>query len=246
MTPTTPTRLAERALLRAGHRRVGGVDEVGRGAIAGPVSVGVVVVEPATRTAPKGLRDSKLLSPNARAALCEPIRRWCVDSAVGHASAQEIDAVGIVRALRLAAIRALADLSDRGTGPDAVILDGSHDWLRARQQGELFADEPGSLLQPPPDPAVHLRVKADATCSVVAAASVLAKCERDARMVEMERLHPGYGWSVNKGYAVPEHLDALRERGPSRQHRLTWRLGSGAGPGGGVRDHLAQPGMMAP
>ena len=252
MTPKPPTRLVERALLRAGHSRVAGVDEVGRGSVAGPVSVGVVVVQLTTRTAPPGLRDSKLLTPDAREALREPIRRWCLDSAVGHASAQEIDAVGIVTALRVAARRALGVLRERGAWPEAVILDGSHDWLAARvrarapEQGDLFGDDPAALGDVGPTPAVHLKVKADMTCAAVAAASVIAKCERDALMVAMDSDHPGYGWAVNKGYAVPDHLAALRELGPSRQHRLTWRLGAGSPPGGGARDALPEPGMMAP
>ena len=99
-----PTLRAERALLRCGHRLVAGVDEVGRGALAGPVSVGVVVVDETVRTVPAGTRDSKLLRPAARAALVPRIRRWAVASGVGHASPAEIDAVGILAALRLEAL----------------------------------------------------------------------------------------------------------------------------------------------
>lgn len=227
MTSRAPTRLAERALLRAGHRLVGGVDEVGRGALAGPVSVGVAVVDLRTRTAPRGLRDSKLLTPALREGLRTPILRWCVDHAVGHAGAHEIDAFGIVPALRLAAARALEALRSRGTCPDAVILDGSHDWLRRPEQGDLF-DDPDDGCGP--TPVVHLRVKADLHCAVVAAASVLAKVERDALMVDLDGVHPGYGWAVNKGYAVPEHLAALRTLGPSPVHRVSWRLPEGPAP----------------
>lgn len=223
-TARPPTRTVERSLLRAGHALVGGMDEVGRGALAGPVTVGVVVVDAATRTAPRGLRDSKLLAPAAREALCAPVRRWCVASAVGHASPAEIDSWGIIAALRAAGRRALAELRRAGAWPSAVILDGAHDWLAAPLQTGLFEatddDEPA--------PAVHLRVKADLTCSAVAAASVLAKCERDSIMTGLAAEHPGYGWAVNKGYAVPEHVAALRSRGPCDQHRRSWRL---PGPG---------------
>lgn len=243
MSPRTPTRLVERSLLRAGNPLVAGIDEVGRGAIAGPVSVGVVVVDLRTRAAPKGLRDSKLLTPAAREALRDPVRRWAVASAVGHASAAEIDAIGIIAALRAAGRRALADLAAAGICPSAAILDGSHNWL-APPEDALFdlvpgAEEPGGRACP----AVHLRVKADLTCAVVAAASVLAKCERDAAMTAWDAVHPGYGWAVNKGYAVPEHLAAVRTLGPSAQHRVSWNLPVGvrAAP---VREGVPAGGMM--
>jgi ribonuclease HII len=238
-----PTRTVERALLRSGNALVAGMDEVGRGALAGPVSVGVVVVDLRTRTAPTGLRDSKLLTPAAREALRAPLRRWGVARAVGHASAEEIDAIGIIAALRAAARRALAEVRAAGAWPDAVILDGSHDWLTAPRQGDLFAVD----HECEPTPAVHLRVKADLTCAVVAAASVLAKCERDGLMVDLDAQHPGYGWAVNKGYAVPDHLAALRRLGPSPQHRVSWRLPDAGDAEGGEparREGVPARGMM--
>ncbi len=261
-----PTRRVERGLLRAGHSLVAGVDEVGRGALAGPVSVGVVVVDAATRAAPPGLRDSKLLTPAAREALCAPIRRWALAGAVGHASAAEIDAVGIVAALRMAATRALAELAAAGARPTAVILDGSHNWLAAPAQRPLFGGDgtTGITADPPPggaaelepapeselvtdlaEPTVHVRVKADRTCAVVAAASVLAKCERDALMTALDLEHAPYGWAVNKGYAVPEHLAALRALGPSPLHRVSWRLPTRSA-AGGAREGVSAGGMMAP
>ena len=102
-----------------------------------------------------------------------------------------------------------------------VLLDGSHDWLSRPAQADLFTldDEP-----PAPAPRVHMRVKADRTCASVAAASVLAKCERDAMMVGLAAEHPAYRWDENKGYASPEHMAALRELGPSVLHRRSWRL----------------------
>lgn len=203
----------ERALLRAGARVVAGMDEVGRGALAGPVSVGAVAVDLTTRTCPQGVADSKLLTPTARERLLPALRRWGLARAVGHASPEEIDAVGILGALRLAGRRALAAL---GVPVDLVLLDGSHDWLTPPD--DLFTvDEPWTV-------AVRTRVKADQRCASVAAASVLAKCERDALMTGLAAEHPAYGWAENKGYAAPEHVAALRRWGPSEVHRRSWRL----------------------
>ena len=207
----------ERQLLRAGAVLVAGMDEVGRGSLAGPVSVGVVVIDATTRSAPRGVADSKLLTPSAREALLPALGRWGLARAVGHASADEIDAVGILAALRLAGRRALAQV-EAVVGPvDTVLLDGNYDWLAARDT--LFDEEPAG-----PAPTVHLRIKADRSCASVAAASVLAKCERDALMVALADRHPAYRWADNKGYASPEHLAALRELGPCVLHRRSWRL----------------------
>ncbi|WP_456845526.1 ribonuclease HII [Cellulomonas sp. P5_C6] len=211
----------ERLLLRDGARLLAGMDEVGRGSLAGPVSVGVVVVDATTRSAPKGVADSKLLAPAARTRLLPALSRWGVARAVGHASADEIDAIGIIAALRLAGNRALAAIAATIGPVDVVLLDGSHDWLSRPAQADLFTldDEPEA-----PAPRVHMRVKADRTCASVAAASVLAKCERDALMVGLSATHPAYRWDENKGYASPEHMAALRELGPSVLHRRSWRL----------------------
>ena len=209
-----PTLAAEQELFEAGARLIAGIDEVGRGALAGPVSVGIVVLGPHVGPVPQGLADSKLITAGARQALVEPIRSWCVHDAVGHASAGEIDAIGIVAALRVAAVRALARLPEP---PDAVILDGSHDWLTA--EVDLFAQEP-ALAAPP----VHMRVKADQHCASVAAASVLAKVERDAHMRTLDSVVPGYGFAAHKGYGSPSHRDAIRALGASNEHRRTWKL----------------------
>src|SRR5699024_10151840 len=112
-----PSRHIERELIGAGHHLVAGMDEVGRGALAGPVSVGVVVVDATAGRLPAGLRDSKLLPPQVRERLCDPIRRWSRASAVGHASAAEIDAWGIIGALRLAGHRALERVAEAGAAP---------------------------------------------------------------------------------------------------------------------------------
>jgi ribonuclease HII len=218
----------ERELLRSrGVRWLASVDEVGRGALGGPVTVGVVLVDLQTKAAPTGVRDSKLLSPAARERLVPRIRRWAPAWAVAHASAEEIDAVGILRALRLAGERAFAQLPVR---PDQVLLDGSYDWV-SRPAPALFDEDGGvadsdSWEEPPP---VTVRIKADLSCSSVAAASVLAKTTRDALMVQLAAEHPAYSWEINKGYASPEHLEALRTLGPCVQHRRSWSIPGGRG-----------------
>ena len=125
--------------------------------------------------------------------------------------------MGIMAALRLAGERALAQLL---TDVDLVLLDGSHDWLTDPGRDGLL----GLLDDRPAPPPVRTMVKADLRCSSVAAASVLAKVERDAMMVQMAEEHPAYGWDHNKGYAARDHQQALRTVGPCAQHRRSWRL----------------------
>lgn len=216
-----PTLRMERALLRAGARYVAGMDEVGRGALAGPVSVGVCVVEGATRTAPHGVKDSKLVPEHRRAGLAAQVHRWAVDTAVGHASPAEIDALGMTRALRLAGTRALAALSVR---PDVVILDGKHDWLTDPESLGLLG-----LLGDSGAPEVVMQIKADLQCSSVAGASLCAKVERDAILVELAEHHPEYGWAINKGYSAPGHLAAITAHGPCDVHRRSWKTFAKAG-----------------
>ncbi|SNV20725.1 Ribonuclease HII [Dermatophilus congolensis] len=226
LTSPAPTLRLERSQMRQGAALVAGMDEVGRGALAGPVSVGVCVVDANTRSAPVGLRDSKLISPTVRERLVEPIHRWACAWAVGHAEPEEIDEHGIMAALRLAGRRALTAC---GVIPDVVILDGKHDWLTDPSTVGLFAALPtdvedASVCRSVP-PVVTV-VKGDRTCSSVAAASVLAKVERDGIMVERSAKHPVYGWDVNKGYASAAHRAALGRMGVSEQHRRSWNLGT--------------------
>jgi ribonuclease HII len=158
--------------------------------------VGVVVIDEVCRSAPAGVRDSKLLSAPARERMVAPIRRWAHAHAVGHASPVEIDQIGIIAALRLAGVRALAALP---VTPDLVILDGNHDWLTAPEQVGLLGfvqDDESEATRTPP---VTTMIKADLRCSSVAAASVLAKVERDGLMVALGGEHPAYRWEINKG-----------------------------------------------
>ncbi|MFC5280624.1 ribonuclease HII [Arcanobacterium canis] len=214
----TPSRELERAALSAlpDGAYVAGVDEVGRGALAGPVSVGIAVVGNETSESfPGRLRDSKQISAAVRQSLVEPVRDWVVGSAVGHASAEEIDQRGIIGGLRLAATRASAKLAEAGVNFDVVLLDGSHDWWSA---DSLFD------IDGPPNVPVTMTVKGDASSAVIACASVLAKVERDALMVALDAVHPGYDWARNKGYASPAHIVALSKLGASEYHRRSWHL----------------------
>ncbi len=208
----------ERELLRGGVTHLACADEVGRGALSGPATVGMVVITAETKTAPQGVRDSKLLTPEARTRLAPKVRRWAVSHSVGHASPDEIDEFGIIAALRLAGHRALAGLA---VVPDLVLLDGNHDYLSHPVQDALFGSPVDLSVAVPP---VVTAIKADMRCAAVAAASILAKTSRDALMVDLANSHPGYGWHENKGYASPEHIEALRLLGPSAMHRRSWSL----------------------
>ena len=225
----------EGELLAGGARLVAGMDEVGRGALAGPVSVGVCVVDAATGTCPVGLTDSKVLTARARTEYLPLIDDWAVGYAVGSASSSEIDELGIIRALRLAGQRALTEVARTVGAVDVVLLDGSHDWLTEPEPDLLSLLEDGDAQIPAPRgyraPRVHTRVKADLTCASVAAASVVAKCTRDAEMTALAKVHPEYGWVGNKGYGSSQHVAALTTLGPSPLHRLSWKLpGVGGAP----------------
>ncbi|GAA1662421.1 hypothetical protein GCM10010977_00620 [Citricoccus zhacaiensis] len=202
---------------------VAGMDEVGRGALAGPVSVGVVVVALPDAGPQPAVRDSKVLSAKRREALVPEILAWGAAAAVGHAEPGEIDRYGISAALALAGRRAWHRVAaDLGCIPDALVLDGRDNWLpRSPLQASVgLAPGPGS---------VHLQVKADATCATVAAASILAKVERDGLMTGLAEAFPHYGWEGNKGYGAAVHRQAILDRGPSPYHRMSWNLGLSRG-----------------
>lgn len=209
MVSTVPTLRHERILLREGARLVIGMDEVGRGALAGPVAVGLSIVDVDTRTAPEGLKDSKLLAEAKREELQPKVARWVRHAAVGLASNERIERIGIIAALGLAARRAIDAIRDDGVDLSGavVLLDGSHDWLSPAIDGAL---------------PVTMKVKADRTCAAVAAASVLAKVHRDRLMIENDAVHPGYVWTSNKGYASAEHYAGIERVGASPLHRWSW------------------------
>lgn len=222
MAAPAPTLEWERELAAQGYQLVAGCDEVGRGSLAGPVSVGVVIIHADTAAELPGVKDSKLLRPLVREALIPAIVDWAAASAVGHASAQEIDDVGLVAALRLAGTRAMAQAAATLV-PDFVILDGNQDWLSTPEQPALDLFAPAV-----PAPAVpwriQTRIKADMTCLSVAAASVLAKVERDGIMAGLAEHFPAFGWQSNMGYGTAAHRAAIAELGPTDYHRKSWRL----------------------
>jgi ribonuclease HII len=206
--PVDPTLDCEHAIFAAGASVVIGLDEVGRGAMAGPVMVGACAITASVGDFPAGLRDSKLVSEKKRLALDPLVREWGV-IAVGAASPQEIDQCGITFSLGLAGKRALALLFESGVpvGDAQLILDGSHDWLSP------------ALASPLP---ITTAVKADQNCASVAAASIAAKVERDAFMAALGENFAEFGWASNKGYGSADHMRLLAERGPTVHHRVTW------------------------
>ena len=215
MTAVRPSLRVEKKLLGAGRVTVIGMDEVGRGAIAGPVAVGVAAVTVDVGRVPQGLADSKLLSANRRSALVPVVRRWA-RTAVGMASAAVVDEQGIVPALGQAGAAAVGALVRDGLSLDGavVVLDGSFDWL-SRALPPVLAPSSGPLD-------VVVRVKADRDCASVAAASVVAKVERDALMVAAHDDAPHYAWASNKGYGSTAHYDGIRAVGAHALHRTSW------------------------
>jgi ribonuclease HII len=188
----------ERALWARGFHAVAGLDEVGRGPLAGPVVAAVVVLPPGRRAIP-GLRDSKLLSAAQRERLGGIIRRAAAGWAVGAASVREIDRINIRRATILAFQRALARLA---LPVDYILVDG----MPLPELGRTH----------------EAVVDGDAHCQSIAAASVLAKLVRDRLMVRLAARYPTFGWADNKGYATADHLAALAAAGPSPHHRRSF------------------------
>jgi ribonuclease HII len=207
----------ERPLVTRGEVVVG-IDEVGRGALAGPLTVGAVVVRD-DLTPPPGLTDSKLLTSTQRESLVEPIKAWATDWALGSASAGEIDAWGLRVALAVAATRAIGALR---VVPTFALLDGTFNLLGAPLDVAFGAD-PLPLLAYA-DLAHRCVVKGDRRCASIAAASVLAKVHRDGEMTGLDEEFRPYGWAHNKGYGSPDHLEALRCLGATDHHRRSWRL----------------------
>ena len=198
--PTRPDWAAERLLWKLGYLRVAGVDEVGRGPLAGPVVAAAVVFPPSFRTRKlPGLRDSKQLTAAARERLAPQVRRFAAGVGIGSASHAEIDALGIVGATVAAMTRAIRELPQSA---DHLLVDA----LRLECDGL------------PCRAIIH----GDALCSSIAAASIVAKVARDSLMKELDALHPGYGFARHKGYPTAEHLAALERLGPTPLHRRSF------------------------
>ncbi|NQX10024.1 ribonuclease HII [Microbacteriaceae bacterium VKM Ac-2855] len=212
MAVAEPTLDVETDFWRAGATTIIGCDEVGRGAIAGPVSVGLATVTVECGAFPPGLRDSKLLAQPKRESLIPGIASWVTSWAIGESSADEIDDGGIVPALGRAATRALERIVDSGIDLSTalILLDGKHDWLTP-----ALGDRAGDVR-------VITRIKADRDCASVAAASVLAKVGRDGLMMRHHVDYEDYGWHSNKGYGSAVHYAAIDRIGPSPLHRVTW------------------------
>jgi ribonuclease HII len=190
------TTRAEEALRRRGYARIAGVDEAGRGALFGPVYAAAVVLSRARPV--KGVNDSKLLDPECREELAIRIRERAEAWAVARAEAGEIDRINILQASRLAMRRALA------------LLEPSCDFI--------LADAVTVEWSCPQRPVI----KGDAKIACIAAASILAKTERDAAMAGYDEEYPGYGFARHKGYGTPEHLEALQRLGPTPLHRRSF------------------------
>lgn len=192
----------ERRLLRKGFVRVAGLDEAGRGAWAGPLVAGAVILPPPLPSLRKelaGVRDSKLMTPLQRKAAAERIRSIALAWSVGSASAEEVDALGPLQATRLAMLRAIQELP---ADPDHLLID--------------YLVLPGSPL---PQTAV---THGDLICLSIAAASVLAKTWRDEQMVALEQIYQGYGFARHKGYGTRQHFDALLRLGACPEHRQSY------------------------
>jgi len=201
-----PDILFETDLWNEGIHYIAGLDEAGRGALAGPVAVGAVILPHGDKTLPastlSGARDSKQMTPLERESLAPRIREAALAWAVGFATPEEIDLQGIVRATRLAALRALHQFT---LTPQYLLTDFR-------------------LELPQLDIPQRSLVRGDARCLSIACASILAKTERDALMRELEAQYPGYGLGQNKGYGTPAHRSALKRLGTSDIHRRTFHV----------------------
>jgi len=193
----------ERRLWTDGYERIAGLDEAGRGCLAGPVVAAAVVLPPQVEIA--AIRDSKSISEEKRLDARRVIEEQAVAAAIARCSPAEIDARNILQAALEAMRRAASDCKP---SPDFVLVDGNQ-WDR-------------DLVEAPwPHKTV---VKGDAKSQSIAAASILAKTERDALMRRLHEEHPEYGWDSNVGYPTQQHYDALREHGATPYHRQSFTL----------------------
>ena len=190
----------ERQLLEK-HDVVIGIDEVGRGALAGPVAAGAFfLTADLLGGMPTALRDSKLVPELKRALLAQDVSNWG-EARVGFSQAEVIDQKGIMSSLKLAVLQTLNDIPYQNP---IILLDGSHNFL---------ADVGIEVV---------IKTKADRDCGSVAAAAISAKVARDQLMVELAKIYPGFGWEQNKGYASEMHIAAIQTLGPAAEHRKSW------------------------
>ena len=188
----------ERRAHARGYVRIAGVDEVGRGPLAGPVTAAAVVLDPAC--IPQGLNDSKKLTKKTRARLYDEIME-VADVSIAHASVEEIEELNILRASHLAMIRALEGLR---RAADYVLIDGNM--------------VPSGLTVP-----AETIIKGDARSQSISAASIMAKICRDCVMLSLAQQHPGYGWETNMGYGSKRHMEALQNLGVTPHHRRLFK-----------------------
>jgi len=196
--PMKPDFEFERAAHARGFLRVAGVDEVGRGPLAGPVTAAAVVLDP--DRIPEGLNDSKKLTKRARERLYEQILQ-VADVSIAHASVEEIEELNILRASHLAMVRALEGLK---TPADYALIDGN-------------------MIPRDLTVAAETVIKGDARSQSISAASIAAKICRDCVMLSLAQQHPGYGWETNMGYGSKKHMEALQEIGVTPHHRRLFK-----------------------
>ncbi len=233
MAGVVPTWELENDIVQQGADWIIGLDEVGRGCLAGPVVLGAAAFRAdhiGSGTIPEGLKDSKLLTPRKRESLVEPIKEWADAVALGQSTNSEIDEWGISYSLGLAALRAIDAVEKALIASDtenftprskvAVILDGPHDYI---------SPAIGTFQAPdiPLIPRVYCLVKGDQKCASVAGASVYAKVSRDNDVTRLAQENPqweAYGWEKNKGYGSQQHREAIAQLGPTPYHRVSWKL----------------------
>lgn len=196
----SPTLQYETRIWSSGYRLLAGVDEVGRGCLAGPVVAAAVIFPPNVTV--DGVRDSKTLSPRRRSELAEDIRKVALSVGIGICSPAEIDELNVFHASLEAMRRAVGSLSP---APDYLLIDGNRCFNGAACPAEAI-------------------VKGDRLCHAIAAASIIAKTTRDEIMHALHRDYPAYHWEHNVGYPTRAHYDALAEYGPSPHHRRSFRL----------------------
>lgn len=222
-----PTLDLETELAARGADYIFGLDEVGRGALAGPVMVGIVAVRSADLPkiqVPCGLADSKILTQRRRQAIYKKLEDWVAAWAVGSCTNHEIDRLGITQALGLASLRALTDLEGQlelgVKSHPAAILDGPFDYITPAWK--LFGPSDLPILPP-----VTTKIRGDTACATVASAAVIAKVTRDMLMIRLTEENPDlahYHWEHNKGYGSAQHREAIKRYGPSAFHRISWHL----------------------